>query len=588
MSFEYKATGKSYDLKLFKRILGLVKEHKSIIYLSIVLTILLSVVSPFITLLLQRTIDNEIANGDFNGLLIKVSFILVFLVIQVFVQYFHSYNTNWLGQVAIKKLRTQVFNHIISFRLKVYDRTPIGVMITRTVSDVESVADVFGQGFINLVADFLKIAVILSIMFATNWQLTLITLSVFPLLFLLAYWFKNAVKSAFLEVRNQVSRLNAFLQEHISGMFIVQIFNRQDQEYAKFKEINKKHLKANIKSIFAYSIFFPVIELLTAIAISLIVWYGAGKVLNNELTIGVLILFILYINQLFTPIRTITDKFNTLQMGMVSADRIFQVLDMHEQIPSNGKYLSPALKGEVEFKDVWFAYEGENWILKGVSFKVKQGETLAIVGHTGAGKSTITSLINRLYEHQKGEILLDGIPIQDYDLPILRQKVAVVLQDIFLFSDSLANNIRLFNNDISEEDMLDAAKMVGVDEYILSLPLGLNYNVQERGSSLSTGQRQLISFIRAILQKPAILILDEATASVDQETEELLQNATQKLLKNSTSIVIAHRLATIQNADKILVLDKGKVIEEGNHTSLMEKNGIYRKLYELQYANVVV
>jgi ATP-binding cassette subfamily B protein len=425
-------------------------------------------------------------------------------------------------------------------------------------------------------------------MFYIDWRLSLYSLAVFPLLLVSAYIFKEKVKVSFQDVRTQVARLNAFLQEHITGMQIVQVFNRQDIEMDRFEKINASHRDANIRGVLYYSVFFPVIEVLSAMAIALIVWGGTKGVLDQRITFGTVVAFIQFINLLFRPIRQVADKFNTLQMGMVAADRIFNVLEMEDSTPDKGHLAADKVEGKIEFKDVWFAYEDENWILKDLSFDIQPGQTLAIVGHTGAGKTSITNLVNRLYEKQKGEILLDGRPVEDYQLTSLRKQIAVVLQDVFLLSDSIANNIKLFNENITREQMIEAAKLVGADRFIETLPGGYDYQVQERGATLSTGQRQLISFIRAVIQDPRILILDEATSSIDQETEELIQHATEVLLKDRTSIVIAHRLATIQHADKILVMEKGRIKEVGTHQELLEKGGLYRKLYELQFTELVM
>lgn len=588
MSFDYKAKGKAVDIRALKRVFGLVSGYRLTVLAAFLLTLAVSALNPLIPYLVQRTIDGPIAAGNSQQLTIDVLIIVGVSLLLGVVSYSQTFSTNWLGQQAIYFLRDKVFRHILRMKLKIYDRTPIGTMLTRVVSDIETVADIFSEGLIAILGDLLQIVIILGFMFFIDWRLTLISLAVFPVLLVAAYFFKEAVKRSFQDVRTQVARLNAFLQEHITGMFIVQVFNRQKEELGRFKKINRSHRDANIRSIFAYSVFFPVIEVLSAISIALIVWGGAPGIMEGRITIGVLIAFISYINLLFRPIRQVADKFNTLQMGMVAADRVFQVLDIDEQIPDTGIKNTDTLKGKVEFRNVWFAYEAENWVLKDVSFVVQPGELLAIVGHTGAGKSSITSLINRLYTYQKGSILLDDIPIEEYDLKELRQAVAVVLQDIFLFSDNIRNNIRLFNPAITDEEMEKAAAMVKADTFINKLPGGFDYQVQERGATLSTGQRQIISFIRAVLQNPKILILDEATSSVDQETEDMIQTATEKLLSGRTSIAIAHRLSTIRDASRILVLDKGCIKETGTHEELLAKNGLYKQLYNLQFAELVL
>lgn len=587
MSFEHQPSGKVMELKLLYRVYKLVSEYRFFVIFSLVLTIALAIIGPAVPWLIQRTIDYELLNYDYKGLLNNSLIILGLLALQGVIFYLQSYYTGWLGQQAIHELRRKVFNHISSFRMKVFDRTPVGTMITRTIADVETVANIFAEGLINITGDLLQIIVILGIMIYTDWQLTLISLTIFPLLLISAYIFKEKVKFSFQEVRTAVARLNAFLQEHITGMLIVKVFNREDVEMKRFKEINAEHRDANIRSVMYYSVFFPVIEVLSAISIALIVWWGAKGVLQGISTFGTIVSFILYINLLFRPIRQVADKFNTLQMGMVASERIFRVLDMTDTIPNQGD-LKRSLEGHVEFKNVWFAYEGENWVLKDISLQAKPGQTLAFVGYSGAGKTSVSSLINRLYEYQKGSILIDGTPVEEYDLTNLRKQIAVVLQDVFLFSDTIENNIKLYNQNISREQIMEAARMVGADKFIERLPGGLDYQVQERGSTLSTGQRQLISFIRAIIQNPAILILDEATSSIDHETEEMIQEATNVLLKGRTSIVIAHRLSTIQDADQIIVMSKGQIEEQGTHHELLAREGLYRKLYELQFSELAL
>jgi ATP-binding cassette subfamily B protein len=574
-------------LSLLRRVFGLIREHRMVFVMCVILTIAMAVVGPAIPLLVQQAIDKSILQYNSAGLAYYSGIILGMIILQGILMYVQTYYTEWLGQEAIQQFRTRAFNHITGFKLKVFDRTPVGTLITRTISDVETVAEVFSQGLINISGDLLQIIVILFILFYQNWELTLVSLSVFPLLLLAGYVFKEAVRSSFQDVRTQVARLNAFLQEHITGMQVVQVFNREKEELQKFEKINAAHRDANIRSVFAYSVFFPVIEILSSISIGLIVWWGAREVLPGNITFGFLVAFIQYINLLFRPIRTIADKFNTLQMGMVAAERIFQVLDTHDQMPDNGTETPAELAGNIQAKNVWFAYEDENWVLRDINFTAAPGRMLAIVGHTGAGKTSISNLVNRMYEYQKGEICLDGRRIEDYSLPWLRRQIAVVLQDVFLFSDTIANNIRLYNEAITDEEIEAAAKLVGADRFINRLPGGLNYEVQERGSTLSTGQRQLISFIRAIIQNPKILILDEATSSIDPETEELIQQAQGVLLKGRTSIVIAHRLSTIQNADQIIVMEKGQIVERGRHAELLAAGGLYRKLYELQFAELV-
>ncbi|MBM3402353.1 MAG: ABC transporter ATP-binding protein, partial [Bacteroidetes bacterium] len=505
------------------------------------------------------------------------------LLIQTMVQYFHTYCTNILGQSVIKDLRVNVFNHLSSLRLTYFDRTPLGQLITRTVSDLETIADIFSEGLIVIFGDLLQVIAIIAVMLYTDWELTLIVLIPMPLLIMASLVFKEAIKSAFQEVRTQVANLNTFLQEHITGIRIIQYFAREDQELKKFKKINSKHRDAHIRSNWYYSIFFPVVEIISAISIGLLVWYGSKSILSDEISPGVVVSFIMYINMLFRPIRELADKFNTLQMGMVGAERIFNVLDTDEKTVDKGTLDPEKLKGEIEFKNVWFTYHDENWVLKNISFRVKSGETLALVGATGAGKSSVINLLNRFYEINKGSILVDGQDIREYKLSSLRSHIATVLQDVFLFSDSIANNINLSNESIDRDKLIQAAKQVGAFEFISKLPHGFDYDVMERGATLSAGQAQLISFIRAMVYDPQILVLDEATASVDTETEELIQHAINKLMQGRTSVVIAHRLSTIQNADRIIVLDHGEIKEMGSHQQLLKLNGFYKKLYDLQF-----
>lgn len=575
------------DFRLLGKVFKLIAERKSIFYLSILATLILAGLSIAIPLTIIEIIDGAILEGDKELLVNLSTLLLVFLLGQTLANYYQTYLTNLLGQSAVKTLRLKVFNHIMNYKMKVFDRTPVGTLITRTVSDVEKVSDIFAQGLIHIISDSILMSLIISVMFYQNWRLSLMVLIPFPFLLASGWIFKEAVKVSFREVRNQISRLNAFLQEHITGMQIIQLFNRQRQELNKFKEISKDELSANLKAVLYYSIFFPVIEILKAVSLAALVWYGAKEILMEHATFGLVTGFILLIDLLFRPIRQIADKFNTLQMGLVASERIFVLLD-DDRFPDNeGQITSGEIKGSIEFKKVSFAYEAPNYILKDIDLKVEQGKMLAIVGHTGAGKTTIINLINRLYEIQSGEILVDGNSIKDYELSYLRKNVAVVLQDVFLFSDTIENNISLYNPKVSREKIVEVSKMVGAHEFIKELPNGYDYQVQERGSTLSTGQRQLISFLRALVADPKVLILDEATSSVDNETEELLQRATELMLKGRTSIVIAHRLSTIQKADQILVMEKGQIAETGTHQELLEQGGLYKKLYELQFAELV-
>ncbi|SDL63304.1 Probable multidrug resistance ABC transporter ATP-binding/permease protein YheH [Sphingobacterium mizutaii] len=578
-----KISGNAYDSKLLGRLAKYIRPYMPVFWVSVILTILLAAVAPALPLLVEYTLDHYILSGKSEGLTTMLLLMFALLIAQTIIRYFHTLMTNTLGQSVIRDIRIQVFNHITNLRLKYFDNTPIGRLITRTISDLETIANIFSEGLIQIIGDLLQLVVILGVMFYTDWKLTLVVLIPMPLMIAATYIFKEAMKSAFQSVRLWVSNLNTFLQEHISGMSVIQYFAREDQEMRKFKAINAEHRNAHIRANWYFSIFFPVLEIIVAIATGLLVWYGSKQILADVISPGVVVAFIMYINMIFRPIRELIDKFNTLQMGMVSAERIFDVLDTDEFTPNEGKYKPEHVKGEITFKNVWFAYNEEKWVLKDVSFHVEQGETLALVGATGAGKSSIINILSRFYEIQKGEILLDGVNIKEYDLTFLRQTIATVLQDVFLFSDTVLNNINLNNPKISFESIEDAAKKVGAYDFIMRLPGNFNYQVQERGSTLSAGQAQLISFIRALVHDPKILILDEATSSIDTETEELIQNAIENLMEGRTSIVIAHRLSTIQKADKIIVLDKGEIKEIGTHHELLEMEGYYRKLYDLQF-----
>ena len=578
-----KASGNTVDLTILRRLFVYAKPYRGIFYFIIFLTIALSLLGPVRPKIIQSTIDNNVANGDYPGLVTMILLLVGLLFIQAVIQYLHTYYSGWLGQNIIKDIRIRLFRHTQSLRLKFFDKTPIGRLVTRNVSDIETLAEVFSTGIAGIVADVLQITVILVFMFSMNWKMTLVSLSLLPLLILATYIFKEKIKVAFNEVRAAVSNLNSFVQEHITGMNIVQIFNSEEREMGKFKEINKEHRKANINSVLYYSIYFPIAEVIQAAGIGLIVWYGGGQLIQGNVEFGVLIAFILYLQAFFRPIRMIADRFNTLQMGVVSSKRIFDLLDNTNHIADNGSHAPRAVQGNVQFQNVWFAYNEEDWVLKDISFDVKKGETIALVGATGAGKTSVINLLSRFYEINKGNIYLEGIDIREYDLNNLRSHVAVVLQDSFLFSDSIYNNITLKNSEISKEKVREATALVGALPFIEKLPGGMDYNVMERGSTLSVGQRQLISFARALVYDPEIIVLDEATSSVDTETEELIQNAVQKLMYGRTSIVIAHRLSTIKNANQIVVLDKGKIVEIGSHEELLERDGYYAQLHQMQY-----
>lgn len=559
------------------------RPYHTAFWISVVLTILLAAVAPALPMLIQHTLDNYILNFDTNGLSLMLIAMLSLVILQTLIRYYHTLMTNTLGQSVIRDIRIQVFNHIVQLRLKYFDRTALGKLITRTISDLETLSNIFSEGLIQIIGDLLQLVVILVVMFYSDWKLTLIVLIPMPLMVAATYVFKEAMKSAFIDVRKWVSNLNTFLQEHITGVGIIQYFAREKQEMDKFKEINAQHRNAHIRTNWYFSIFFPVLEIIMAIALGLLVWFGSKQIMGDVISPGVVVAFIMYINMIFRPIRELIDKFNTLQMGMVSAERIFEVLDTDEKTPNLGTLKPAHIKGEIAFRDVWFAYNEENWVLKDVNFKVNPGETLALVGATGAGKSSSINILSRFYEINKGEILLDGVNIRDYDLDYLRNTIATVLQDVFLFSDSVINNITLGDPAISREQVIEAAKEVGAHDFIMRLPGGYDYDVKERGATLSAGQAQLISFIRALVHDPRILILDEATSSVDTETEEMIQHAIDNLMKGRTSIVIAHRLSTIQKADKIIVLDKGEIKEIGTHQELLSFDGYYKKLYDLQF-----
>lgn len=590
-----KVTGKAVDIGLLKRVFGYARPYRSIFIWSVALTIGLAVLAPTRPLLIEHTVDRYITTGDGSGLINMTVIMTVLLVVQSVVQYYHTWLTNTLGQSVIRDLRVHVFNHISNLRLKYFDRTPIGQLITRTVSDLETIADIFSEGLIVIIGDILQIAAIIICMFLYSWKLALIVLLPMPLLMLASYLFKEAIKSAFQEVRTQVSHLNTFLQEHISGISIIQYFGREDQELEKFTEINGRHRDAHIRSNWYYSIFFPVVEIISAISTGLLIWYGSRMILDEEVVTtffrevnagpGLVIAFIMFTNMLFRPIRELADKFNILQMGMVGADRIFAVLDTREETVNEGRMKPENMKGHIEFDRVWFAYHDEDWVLKDISFTVKPGETLALVGATGAGKSSTINILNRFYEIGRGSVKIDGIDLRDYEVGYLRSQIATVLQDVFLFSNSIASNITLGNDRITREKLVRAATEVGALEFIERLPGGFDYHVMERGATLSAGQAQLISFIRALVYNPRILVLDEATSSVDTETEHLIQSAIYKLMQGRTSIVIAHRLSTIQNADKIIVLDHGEIKEAGSHQELLRLNGYYKRLYDLQFSS---
>lgn len=576
------------NLPVLRRLYQLTRPYRFLFFVAGFLSILLAPVSVIRPALVQHTVDAYILRSDYSGLLLMLQYLFGILMLEGLLAYIFSFSTNLLGQSVIRDLRVRVFNHINGLRLSYFDKTPVGTNTTRTINDMETINTVFSEGIITIIADILTLLFVLGIMFYTSWKLTLVCLAPFPLLLIGSYWFKESVKKSYETVRNQVAIMNTFLQERISGMRIVQIFGAEEKEFQKFDTINKATTQANLDAIFAYAVFFPLVEILSAASLGLMVWYGAGSVVQNELTLGVLIAFPLYLGQLFRPVRMLADKFNSLQMGIIASNRVFNLLDTNETISNKGTIIPQKLKGEVVFKNVFFSYEQEqpadqinDWILKGVSFTLPAGSSLAIVGSTGAGKSTIISILNRFYQTQKGEIFIDNTNIEDFELYALRKRISIVLQDVFLFSGTILDNIRLNDTSISLEQVQAAAKSIGADEFIQALPNNYHYEVRERGATLSMGQRQLISFVRALVFSPDILILDEATSSIDPETEHIIQTAINTLIKGRSSIIIAHRLSTIRNCDNIMVLDKGEIVEFGSHEALTEiKDGYYHKLVE--------
>lgn len=533
--------------------------------------------------LIQYTIDEFIASGHQTGL-IQMSLLLFFmLLLQAAMQVWSTILTNFLAQQVIKDLRLQVYDYLTGLKLLFYDNTPVGTLVTRTINDIETIADVFSEGLINISGDLLQIVFILFFMFTSNWKLALVSLSVLPFLLYAGYVFKEKVRISFEDVRTQVAKLNTFVHEHIQGMQIVQLFGKEQDEFEKFKVINKEHRTANIRSVMYYSVFFPVVEIIAAMSTALIVWYGARSIMADEASIGSITAFIMYINLFFRPIRQLADRFNTMQMGMVAAERIFKLTDEKQHIEPSGYRTLEQIKGDIAFKSIWFGYTPETYVLKNININLQQGKNVALVGATGAGKSSIINLLSRFYEIDKGEITIDGINLKEFNSRELRTKIAVVLQDVFLFSGSVMDNIKLSNTTITDEQVIEVAKQLGAHEFIMRLPQGYHQNVFERGATLSVGQRQLISFVRAMVTNPAILILDEATSSIDNETEEVIQQAITTMMKGRTSIVIAHRLSTIQHADEIMVLDHGEIVERGRHQELLTLNGYYKKLYELQF-----
>lgn len=589
MEKEKISSGNIIDFNVLKRILQFVKPYRGRFYFLIVLTVVLGVLTPIRPLLIQFTLDNDVANGDYIGMVKIMALIFALLIVQSVFQYVHTYLSGKIGQYVIRDIRIKLYKHLVGFRLKFFDRTPIGRLVTRTISDVEALADVFSEGLAALAGDLLQIVFILAFMFYTDWRLALVSLSTIPLMLLSTYVFKEKIKVTFNDVRNAVANLNSFVQEHLTGINIVQIFGSEKREFEKFKDINKEHKAAHLKSVLYYSVYFPVAEIIAAMGVGLLVWYGARSVIGGEtgVTIGTLTAFIMYIQMFFRPIRMIADRYNTLQMGIVSSSRIMDLLDSNEHLVNNGAKSLLEIKGKVEFEHVWFAYNEADYVLKDINLKINPGETVALVGATGAGKSSIINLLNRFYDINRGSIKVDGHDITEIELSSLRKGIGVVLQDVFLFSDTIRYNITLGAPEITDDRIMQTADLVGARKFIERLPGGLDYNVMERGATLSVGQRQLLSFIRAMVYDPKILVLDEATSSVDHETEEMIQVAIEKMMSNRTSIVIAHRLSTIQKAHTIIVLDKGEIKEIGSHETLLTQDGYYAQLHRMQYKEVV-
>ncbi len=577
---------KAFDTKIFKRILAFTKPYKRRFYGVIIFAISLSLFAALRPYMLKKTVDSYISLNDSQGLLYYILMMFVVLMMEVFSQFYFVYWANWLGQDIVKDIRTRLFKHMLSFRMKYFDNAPVGQLVTRSVSDIEGIARIFSQGLFMIISDLLKMVFVLAFMFYMNWKLSWIVIVAMPILFVITRVFQQKMQVAFEEVRLQVSNMNTFVQERVTGMKIVQLFNREVSEAQKFEDINGKHKHAWIRTILYNSIFFPIADIISSMTLGIVVWYGGNRILNGDIdtTFGDLFSYTMFIGMLFNPLRQIADKFNEMQLGMISANRVFEIIDMDDQIQDTGNIAAPQFKGHIEFHDVHFGYIENEEVIKGIDLNVKAGETVAIVGSTGAGKTTIINLLNRFYELNSGKICIDGADITSYSLVSLRKQIAVVLQDVFLFADTIFNNITLNNPKITMEIVVAAAREIGVHDFIMNLPNGYQYDVKERGVMLSSGQRQLIAFMRAYVSKPSILILDEATSSIDTYSEEMIQRATETVTQGRTSIVIAHRLATIIKADKIVVMDKGKIVEQGTHNQLLDlQNGYYRNLYESQF-----
>ena len=580
-----KISGKAFDIKIFLRLMSFAKGYKLKFSIAAISTISLAFVSAINPYIIGETVNDFVTNQDVSNLVYYIKILLTIVFAEVLLQFMFIYFANWVGQHIIRDIRAKVFRNINSFKMSYFDTTSVGKLVTRVVSDIETIANFFTQGVFMIISDILKMLVVIVVMFVMNWKLALVALVVLPILVYATKVFQVAIKATFQDVRNEIANLNGFVQERVTGMKILQLFTRESIEYQNFKKINNNHKKAHIKTVWYYSIFFPIAEILSSFAIGLIVWFGGYQILEGFTTLGAVIAFIKMSQMLFRPLRQIADKFNQLQMGIVSGERVFKIIDTKSYIRKEGQIAASNIQGNIDFKNVRFSYIQDEEVLKGVSLKVNKGETVAIVGATGAGKSTIINLINRFYEIDSGTISIDSIPVEDYELSSLRNQIAIVLQDVFLFSDSILNNITLKNSLITESQVIDAAKKIGIHDFIMTLPGGYHYNVKERGVMLSSGQRQLIAFLRAYVSSPRILILDEATSSVDSYAEQMIQYATDTITSGRTSIIIAHRLATIKKADKIIVMDKGVIVEEGTHRELLKKsNGYYKNLYDKQFS----
>lgn len=585
---EENVSGKIMDWRIIRRLFSFIRPHRGKFTGLVVLILLSAGLAPLLPLLIRRSIDRYVAASDLPGLSLMLGLMVVTLVVQALVQFASSYLSGWLGQTIIRDIRVQLYEKILHLRLRFFDETPIGRLVTRTISDIETLADVFSEGLASIAGDVLQLVLIIAVMLYADWRLALITLSTVPLMIFSTYVFKEKVKQSFNIVRTAVANLNTFVQEHITGMSIVQLFGAEQLEMDRFMKINDEHRRANIRSILYYSIYFPVADVIAATATGLIVWYGAREVLHHNTSFGTITAFIMFVGLFFRPIRMLADRFNTLQMGVVSTDRILKLLDSTDFVVNDGPRPAENLRGEVAFRHVWFAYNEPEWVLRDISFEVQPGHTIALVGATGAGKSSTINLLSRFYDIQRGQICIDGHDLFSYELSSLRRQIGVVLQDVFLFSDTIERNITLGDPAFTRQQVEAAARLVGAHAFIERLPGGYDYNVMERGATLSVGQRQLISFVRVLIRNPRVLILDEATASVDTETEELIQEAIGKLMKGRTSIVIAHRLSTIQHADRILVLEKGQIVESGTHEQLLQQEGHYATLHRLQYKEVAM